>query len=191
MDARIPVQREMGLNRWQVRLIWAALALMAVMVGFIGIDIAKRPAKIDGVVIYNRQSRGHDESLQLILVDLPPAGGPHHEIPQECGIYETPVEPERAIHSLEHGAVWVTYQPDLPAADIGQLQDIVRGQSYLLLSPFPGQRSPVVMTAWGVQLELSSVADDRIKQFISRYLLGPTTPELGAPCSAGLHDPLP
>ncbi len=88
---------------------------------------------------------------------------------------------------MEHGAVWITYQPDLPEADIVYLQDKVRGQEYLLLSPFPGQQSPVVLTAWGVQMETPSVRDKRIEQFIARYLLGPTTPERGAPCSSGLE----
>lgn len=191
MDARIPVRREAGLGQWQSRLIRAAFALMAIMTGYIGFGIARQPARIDGVVIYNRQSRGHDDSFHLVAGDLPPVGGLHHGNPQQCGIYEAPIQPQRAVHSLEHGAVWITYNPDLPEADIRRLQDLARDQTYLMLSPFPEQLSPVVLSAWGVQLQVPSVADDRIQQFISRYLVGPTTPELGAPCAAALHVPIP
>ncbi|MCP5096317.1 MAG: DUF3105 domain-containing protein, partial [Chloroflexi bacterium] len=51
-----------------------------------------------------------------------------------------------AVHSMEHGAVWITYQPDLPADEIIELQDLVRGQPFLLLSPYPDLRGPVVVT---------------------------------------------
>jgi hypothetical protein len=91
---------------------------------------------------------------------------------------------------LEHGAVWITYQPGLPEEDVTQLQDLVRGQSHLLLSPYPGLKSPVVLTAWGLQLELTSVQDSRIEEFIDRYQQGPQTPERGASCSDGVGQPI-
>jgi hypothetical protein len=89
---------------------------------------------------------------------------------------------EQAVHSLEHGAVWITYQPDLAADEVANLEALASDQDYLLLSPFPGQRSPIVLTAWGVQLEVENSADERIGAFISRYRLGPTIPERGAAC---------
>jgi hypothetical protein len=45
---------------------------------------------------------------------IPPAGGPHNPSWQNCGFYDELVRDENAVHSLEHGAVWITYQPDLP-----------------------------------------------------------------------------
>ncbi|MCP5095041.1 MAG: DUF3105 domain-containing protein [Chloroflexi bacterium] len=73
---------------------------------------------------------------------LPPVGGEHLDIWQNCGIYIESVDPGNAVHSMEHGAVWITYQPDLPADEIIELQDLVRGQPFLLLSPYPDSRSP-------------------------------------------------
>jgi hypothetical protein len=189
MDARIQVQGEARVNRFQTRLVWGILALISLIVGLIGAGIADQPAKIEGVTVFSRQPRGHDDSLHITTGSLPPVGGIHHSQSQDCGIYLAPIEPERAIHSMEHGAVWITYQPELPEADIVYLQEIVRGKAYLLLSPFPGQRSPVVLTAWGVQMETGSVRDVRVGRFIARYLLGPTTPERGAPCSGQLVVP--
>ena len=71
-----------------------------------------------------------------------------------CGIYDQPVPSENAVHSLEHGAVWVTYQPDLPQAEVDKLRQLVRGHSHLLLSPYPDLPQPVVASGWGVQLQL-------------------------------------
>jgi hypothetical protein len=41
----------------------------------------------------------------------PPVGGPHNPIWQNCGFYSKPVRDEYAVHSMEHGAVWITYSP--------------------------------------------------------------------------------
>lgn len=173
---------------WFVILIVLAIASMALA---IGISMAREPAKIQGVVTFDRQPRGHDASLKITAVDLPPVGGIHHDMFQNCGVYAGPIETEKAVHSMEHGAVWITYQDSLPDVDIAALRARVADQQYLLLSPYPGQRSPVVLTGWGVQLELDSVQDERLEQFIARYRLGPLTPERGASCTGGFGAPMP
>jgi hypothetical protein len=91
---------------------------------------------------------------------------------------------------MEHGAVWITYQPDLSGEDVDNLQDTVRGESYVLLSPYPNLKSPVVLTAWGIQLELDSADDGRIAEFMDRYQQGPQTPERGASCVNGTGSPV-
>jgi hypothetical protein len=117
-------------------------------------------------------------------------GGTHHDIWQNCGIYDEPLEAENVVHSMEHGAVWISYQPELSDDDVNTLRDLVRGERFIVLSPYPGLQSPVVLTAWGVQLELNSVEDDRVEEFIDRYQVGPQTPERGATCSDGVGQPI-
>ena len=92
------------------------------------------------------------------------------------------------MHSLEHGAVWVTYQPELPAADVATLKDALPG-TYTVLSPYPGQDAPVIASAWGHQLKLESADDPRLAEFIRTYRMGPQTPEPGAACTGGLSAP--
>ena len=120
---------------------------------------------------------------------LPPLGGDHDPVWQNCGIYDEPVPVANAVHSLEHGAVWVSYHPDLPPSDVAALREAVEGESYALLSPYPDLASPVVLTAWGVQLEVDNVDDDRIPTFLNKYLQGEQTPEPGASCSGGNGTP--
>jgi hypothetical protein len=48
----------------------------------------------------------------------PPVGGEHNPVWQNCGFYQEPVRDETAVHSLEHGAVWITYSPDIPQDEI-------------------------------------------------------------------------
>jgi hypothetical protein len=40
-----------------------------------------------------------------------------------------------------------------------------------------------VASAWGKQLQLQSVNDPELKQFVDFFEQGPQTPEPGAPCS--------
>jgi hypothetical protein len=117
-------------------------------------------------------------------------GGVHSARWQTCGIYDQPVDPKNAVHSMEHGAVWITYHPDLPAADVQTLRDQVGDQSYLLLTPYPDLASEVVLNAWGVQLQVDSADDERVAQFIDQYRLGPQTPEFGAACDGGVGQPI-
>lgn len=132
----------------------------------------------------------HDADLTYDMENLPPLppmGGPHNPAWQNCGVYTNPVEPQYAIHSMEHGAVWVTYRPDLSDADVKTLQDLARGKTYILLSPYPGLASPIVLTTWNIQLQVDSASDARIADFINRYK--GLSPEAGASCSDGVGAP--
>ena len=148
-----------------------------------------QPGAIDGVVTYANLSRDHS-SAAVTYPQVPPAGGVHSAQWQNCGIYDQPVHTENAVHSLEHGAVWITYRPDLPADAVEHLRSLVRGHDHLLLSPYPGLPRPVAASAWGVLLQLDDANDSRLPQFIAHYEQGPQTPEPGAVCNGGVGKPI-
>jgi len=126
---------------------------------------------------------------KVIYPQTPPAGGNHSIVWLNCGIYTAPVPNENAVHDLEHGAVWITYRPNLPKGDVSRLTDFATGQTYLDLSPFPGLPAPVVVSAWGKQLRLTGTADPRLEAFVKKYRQGTQTPEPGAPCTGGFGTP--
>ncbi len=118
----------------------------------------------------------------------PPVGGDHNATWQNCGYYSQPVLPELGVHSMEHGAVWITYRPDLPAAQVEALRDLAG--SYVLVSPWTeGLPAPVVASAWGRQLRLDSASDPALGAFVESFRQGPQTPEPGAPCRGGRGQP--
>ncbi|MEP6895975.1 MAG: DUF3105 domain-containing protein, partial [Chloroflexota bacterium] len=133
----------------------------------------------------------HVQTLTLSEGNMPPVFGAHYSAWQNCGIYDQPVELGSALHSMEHGAVWLTYAPDLDPAQVTDLQKLVRGHGYVLMSPYSPQTKPVVLTAWGTQLVIDIFPDDRIAKFIAYYEQGPQNPEPGAPCSGAIGEPLP
>jgi hypothetical protein len=166
------------------------LIIVPVVVGIVALGVFAffRLQPVEGTLDFGAQARGHDAGTTFASTDLPPVGGDHNPRFQNCGIYTEPVDIGSAVHSMEHGAVWITYHPDLPAEDVTVLQDMVRGKSYTLLSPYPDLKSDVVVTAWGVQLEPDSISDARLGEFINRNRGG--GPEPGAPCTGGLGRPV-
>lgn len=146
---------------------------------------AAAQADIEGVEEVEVASSVHTES-PVDYALLPPSGGDHHPIWQNCGFYEDPVVPEHAVHSLEHGAVWVTYDPALDRAQVDRLRELSAANPYLLVSPLEGAEAPVVLSAWGVRLAVESVDDERLEPFLVKYLQGPQTPEPGASCFGGV-----
>jgi hypothetical protein len=120
---------------------------------------------------------------------VPPAGGPHAPVWQNCGFYDAPVPNETAVHSLEHGAVWLAYNPTLPDAGQQTLKRLVAGRPFVLASPVDGLNAPVVATAWGKLLRTTGPDDPRLTQFIQAFENGPQTPEPGAPCTGGTGQP--
>ncbi|MCW4355165.1 DUF3105 domain-containing protein [Hoyosella sp. YIM 151337] len=151
---------------------------------------------IEGIIAVDGLSNVHINPDQRVAYDhTPPLGGPHDAAWATCNgiVYEDAIRVENAVHSLEHGAVWITYEPELASeADIDQLRSRVQGQSYLFMSPYPGQETPISLQAWGRQLQLDSADDERITHFIGALRLNPyTSPEVGASCATipGSFDP--
>ena len=150
---------------------------------------------IEGLVILPDQGAGHQEG-DIHADDEVPAGGLHSAQWQNCGIYDEPVREENVVHSMEHGAVWIAYQPDLAADQVEILRDLVRQERsrqrepLIVLAPKAGLDVPLIATAWRVQLELEDASDERLVAFVRRYQRGPFTPEPGATCAGGIGEPL-
>ncbi len=146
------------------------------------------PEKIDGVESFPIQSQKHKDGCIEYEV-YPPIGGAHNGIWANCGFYTSPVPNEHAVHSMEHGGVWITFSPDLPQADLAKVIGAAEASRFVLASPYPNLGSPLILNAWTRQLRLDSASDPRFALFISRYVQGPQTPELGPPCWDGLGTP--
>lgn len=139
---------------------------------------------IEGVETFEVDGRDHVEGT-VDYDQTPPVGGDHFKAWRNCGFYDEPVPNEQAVHSMEHGAVWVTFRPGLSADQVEILRGIAESQDFVLISPYPDLPSSVVASAWGVQLKLESADDPRLEQFLAEYRQGPQTPEPGAPCTGG------
>ncbi len=118
-----------------------------------------------------------------------PAGGAHSAIWLNCGFYDIPVPAEHAVHSLEHGAVWITYNPDLDAGQVERLRGYTGGLDKVIVSPVSDQQSLILLTAWANRLELDDAGDARLEQFVNEFEGSTDAPEPGGACSGGIGDP--
>jgi hypothetical protein len=134
-----------------------------------------RAAAIEGIVNYNEtnpdmlgQEHTDPGPVTVSYEVLPPVGGEHNPLWQNCSgmVYDAQIPNEHAVHALEHGAVWITYDPALPADQVETLAGFVENADYTFMSPFPELDAPISMQAWGYQLKLDDANDERLREFI-------------------------
>lgn len=174
-----------------------ATLILSLAVGLIVFDVfasernrAWQFEPIDGAVEF--AGLVSSETEEPIIYDRrPPPGGPHAPITQACGIYRVPVSDTHAVASLATGAVWIAYRPDLPPAEVEALYDWAIGKRDLILAPYPDLPAPLVLTAWGVQLSITSAADERIVPFFQQYKNADSAPARDDHCVDGLGIPVP
>jgi len=157
----------------------------------------ERAAAIEGIIDYrtdrpevlSREWRAHVSGTQVYEMS-PPVAGPHNERWQNCqgDVYSGPVPNEHAVHSLEHGAVWITYNPDtLPADQVETLAEMVRQSGdRMFMSQYPGLESPISLQAWGYQLFVDDADDPRITEFIRALRANTSLEGMTASCSGGV-----
>jgi len=185
---------------------WGLIGLVTVVavvaVGIIGYGVwyswdserplgEKRTDQIDGVTNFRKTDKAkltnNHVPTTVKYFATPPVGGDHNPAWQNCegDVYLAQVPNEHAVHSLEHGAVWITYRPDLPKDQIDALAERVRGTDYMLMSAYPGLDAPISLQAWGFQLKVDDADDPRIKKFITTFRRKASM-EPGAACSGGV-----
>jgi hypothetical protein len=120
----------------------------------------------------------------------PPTNGDHAPLWQNCGFYEGPIEDRHAVHSMDHGVIWITYRSNLPAGQLKELRSY-GDERYVLTSPYPRQDAPIIAASWRVQLELRGADDPRLRQFVNQLRISELVPwitlrsEARAGCAAG------
>jgi hypothetical protein len=153
-------------------------------------DENKDPSEnIEGVKRVTYDGSQHVTAQQRVAYDQsPPFGGPHDQAWANCSgtVYDKAVRNENMVHSLEHGAVWIAYDPDkIKGGALDTLKKKVDGQPYMMLSPYPGLDKPISLQSWGHQLKLDKADDERIDQFITSLREnGFQNPEDGGRCDS-------
>ena len=147
-----------------------------------GGKVAAPNSGIKGVTTYRGMSHEHIRG-KLSYPQSPPVGGRHSPAWLQCAVYTSELPKENAVHSEEHGGVWLTYLPTLPKARVAQLADLARTNvEFVLVSPYPGQPAPVIASTWGAQLRVNSASDPRLLAFIKAYAGGDQGGEKGVGC---------
>lgn len=166
-------------------LIWRGAGIVAiVIVAVVVYDVFAKRQLLKDVKTASYMAGVHSAG-PISYVESPPMGGPHNVVWQNCGVYDAPIHNEHGVHSMEHGAIWITYRPDLAPDQVERLRALA-SDDFLLLTPYPGLAHPVVASTWNRQLTFERADDPGLPAFIGRFKNNPeTTPEFGAPCAGG------
>lgn len=170
------------------------VAIVALLVTSIVLTIPKNAsyeaggsgAEIEGVETF-QNTNNHVETT-VNYPQTPPAGGDHAPAWLNCAVYTEPQQNENAVHSLEHGAIWVTYDPSISAEELDLLKEKLPS-TYVILSPFEGLPAPIVLSGWDVQLQVDEASDERIGEFFEEYWKSENVPEPGAACTGAIDGP--
>jgi hypothetical protein len=195
-----PVKVSHGRNWGSIALLVVVGLLAAGIIGYGGYAVFQgsrswedRAASIDGIVNYREKDKqlveaGKHQRGPISYSVLPPVAGPHNDSWQNCmgDVYDAPIANEHAVHSLEHGAVWITYRPDLPQDQVAKLAEKVRGNEKLMMSPFEGLDKPISLQAWGYQLKVDNADDGRIDEFIKDLKVNASVEGPTALCNQGI-----
>ena len=167
-----------------------AFALVALAVLASGCSSGSEPAPkpgIKGLETFTEDPDPRHKEGPVTYDRTPPAGGTHWPAWLRCGVYTEPVPNEFAVHSQEHGAVWLTYRPEASAEDIARIAKLAElNKKYVLVSPYPGQPGKFMASTWGAQLSVDNADDERLAEFVKAYAAGGQGGEKGAPCDNGL-----
>ncbi len=90
---------------------------------------------------------------------------------------------ENVVHDLEHGTVWISYDPDLADDDVAALAELLPQNG--ILAPYPGLKAPSSSPSGAASSTLDGADDPRLALFIKTYGGGETAPEPSASCAGG------
>jgi hypothetical protein len=110
----------------------------------------------------------------------PPTYGPHHGFlvdaqnssitPRPTGVYTSEQPDEDLVHNLEHGHVWISYNPNLlSTVDIAALEQLVRDggtDTGVILTPRTKNTSAIALASWAHLQTLTSFDATQIRNFV-------------------------
>lgn len=103
----------------------------------------------------------------------PPAGGDHLASPARSGVYAEGSVPEDGllVHSLEHGYVIAWHSPDLPAAQLKQLEAFEsENDGDVIVAERADLPVPFAATAWGQRLLCQEVEQAPLQRFFDEHV---------------------
>lgn len=172
-----------------------ALAAVGLVAGLVTVAIVNDPPpkspediEVAGLQTFSGLSANHVEK-PVSYEQSPPVGGDHASVWLNCGTYSQPVPNENAVHALEHGAVWATYDPARITDEQAKALREQLPDTYTVLSPLEGTASPIMLAAWGAEVGVDSPDDERVELFVSKYWQSADAPEPGAACTGGTNAP--
>lgn len=151
------------------------IAIIAISTtGFIFIKEKDKPVDTRPGMAHKDEGRKHvAEGSKQYGGQEPPTSGDHgSSVPWQQ--YNQEIPDSNVIHNMEHGGVYVSYRPDLPADQIAQLKALffkpysseLFAPNKVILAPRAANDAPIILSSWKRSEKFSNY--DELK-FINYY----------------------
>lgn len=143
-----------------------------------------KPTEIEGHPISSFAGEGLNDHVDgTVNYEMsPPVEGAHADNPSGCGVFSSPVINENFVHSLEHGAVGLLYDPTRAAPeDIKELEAIAAAADRNVLSaPYEGMETVFSITSWSRRMDLNDLDLSAVNEYVDTF--AGKGPEPGKEC---------
>lgn len=110
----------------------------------------------------------------IVYKTNPPTSGTHWTEAEIWGISEDEVPDGKAVHSIEHGGIWISYKPDkIDRETLTILEELQKeNRRSVVLSPRADNDSAIVVASWGrmMKLEEASFKKSIVQKYIDTYI---------------------
>lgn len=145
--------------------------------GFIAVKSKNRPPQGErpGTAQEDKGQQHVAEGSKQYGGPEPPASGEHGQ-PIPWQVYKQEVPDMNIIHNLEHGGIYISYRPDLPADQIDQIEKLF-SKPYsrekfspikAIVAPRAANEAPVIMSSWTRSMKLDSYDEEKMVEYYLR-----------------------
>lgn len=102
--------------------------------------------------------------------------GNHDQQPLPWQVYSQEVPDANAIHNLEHGGIYISYKPDLPADQVAKIKSLF-SKPYsrknfspikAIVAPRAANSAPIVMSSWTRSMKLDKYDEEKMVDYYLR-----------------------
>ena len=167
----------------------ALIALAGVAVWFFFLR-SSTPDEINGHAITGFSGAGvnaHSDQPQTYEM-TPPVQGTHGGA-APCGVHGSPIPDENFVHSLEHGAVGLLFDPTkVTPEDIKKLEALAsEADENVVSAPYEGMEPAFAIASWGERMDLDELDITAVNEYIDAF--AGKGPEAGQTCPNTVDTP--
>ncbi|MEX0881487.1 MAG: DUF3105 domain-containing protein [Candidatus Saccharimonadales bacterium] len=154
--------------------------LIVGMVGFIVFKNTSPPAEepVLGTQHADQGTKHVPDGTKFNYNSNPPSSGDHYQSPERRGFYDQEIPDGNLVHNLEHGYVWIAYQPDLPANQIQKLKGLFSKPysnpdfipSKAIVTKRSNNPTPISIVSWTWTMNLENYDEKKLMQFYLQHV---------------------
>lgn len=157
-----------------------SIIIIVLIAGFSGLVVVKsisKPAEAERPGVAQPDKGRKHVQADAVRYDgpEPPTSG-DHSTELQWQAYDQEIPDVNVIHNLEHGGVYISYRPDLPAEQVAKIKALFFRPfsvakftpSKALLAPRTANDAPIIMSSWNRSMRLDMFDQQKMMDYYLR-----------------------